>query len=121
MDIKPKQQPTRRQVLDWSGAEFDYVNIDGCQHICMVLELFGFCTIRHDGREPLTAQEVIAQATLLDIELLPIEAKMILDLSQAFIGAYSEYDEEPMALNPYDPNPVELDEDEEEDEPESNT
>ena len=99
---------------------FHYVPVDGCQHLIAVLELFGYCTIRHDGREPFTAQEVIAQASLLDIDLLPIEGKFLLDLSQTYVTSYSKFDETPMALNPYDPDPIILDDDDDEDKQESN-
>ena len=86
---------------------------DGFEKLHVAMELFGYCTIRHDGREPFTAQEIIAKCQLLEIDLLPIEAKMMMDLSQHFVGNYSKYDEDDQALNPYDPF---ADEDEEDDE-----
>ena len=104
----------RQYVVDEGGYDFAYVPIDGCTNLCVALELFGFCTMRHDGREPLTAQELHYQSQMLDIELQPIEAKLILDLSQQFVGFYNKYDEDDQALNPYDPYAT--DDDDEDDE-----
>ena len=97
-------------MLDNTDFEFEHVPIEECENLCFALEVFGFCTIRHDGREPFTAQEVYFQAKVLDLDLLPIEAKMILDLSRHFVQEYAKYDEDANALNPYDPFAEEDDE-----------